>query len=214
MSIDLFIAYTSIVFLATIIPGPSMLLALSHGANHGVGKALYSGLGNLMGNLLMALASLLGLGIVLFTSAIFFNIIKWIGVVYLIFTGIKMIIIPVEEQGINDLKTKPEKKQKRYRFFIDGFVIAIGNPKGIIFFTALFPQFINAKQATAVSFLIVFSTLGVIAFSCYMFYAAFGVKLNKLFQIKLFRKSFNCISGSLMVGLGLTLSLTKRHIER
>ncbi|HOP64550.1 MAG TPA: LysE family translocator [Spirochaetota bacterium] len=214
MSPDLFIAYTGIVFLATIIPGPNMLLALNHGANHGVGKALYSGLGNLIGNLLMALASLLGLGIILLTSAIFFNIIKWIGVVYLIFIGIKMIITPVEEQGINDLKTKPEKRQKRYRFFIDGFVIAISNPKGIIFFTALFPQFINVNQATVFSFLIVFFILGVIAFTCYMVYAVFGVKLNKLFQIKLFRKSFNCISGSLMIVIGLTLSLTKRSIAR
>ena len=58
-----------------------MLLALNHGANHGILKTVYSGLGNILGNLLMAIVSFLGLGIILITSGLIFNIIKWMGIV-------------------------------------------------------------------------------------------------------------------------------------
>jgi homoserine/homoserine lactone efflux protein len=210
MTFEYFIAYFFVLFIATITPGPNSLLAINHGANHGIVRTIYSGLGNLTGNLLMALISILGLGAILLASGIVFTIIKWIGIVYLVYIGIKLILEPVTTVISTDIQGKPTLKKGRNKLFIDGFIIAVGNPKGILFFTALFPQFITLKSATIGAFLIVFITLGVVAFGCYMLYAIFGVRLNRLFQLRSFRKGFNRIAGSVFIGTGLILAFSKK----
>jgi len=208
MTLDHFLAYFLILFIATITPGPNMLLAINHGVNHGLGRTIYSCSGNLIGNLLMALISILGLGAILITSGLVFNVIKWIGIIYLVFIGLKLIFDPIQTDTSNDNKLSIDKKG--YRLFLDGFIIAIGNPKGILFFTALFPQFINVQHATIEVFTIVFGTLGIVAFGCYMLYAIFGAKLNRLFKLYSFRKMFNRITGSILIGTGLAIAISKK----
>jgi homoserine/homoserine lactone efflux protein len=209
MTFEYFVAYFLVLFVATITPGPSMLLAISHGANHGIGKSMLSGLGNVIGNLLMALVSILGLGAILIASGFIFNFIKWAGIIYLAFIGLKLFLEPVHAYQSDAHENKPATPKNGSRLFIDGFFIAIGNPKGILFFTALFPQFISAKSTIACSAAI-FSTLGTVAFGCYMLYAAFGARLNKLFHLHSFRKSFNRITGSIFLGTGVALAFSKK----
>lgn len=209
MTFDSFLAYFLILFIATITPGPNMLLAINHGVNYGLAKTIYSCLGNLSGNLLMALVSILGLGAILITSGLIFNIIKWIGIIYLVFIGLKLFFDPSRsELHCNNFQLS--KTKKKYSLFLDGFLIAIGNPKGILFFTALFPQFINAKHATIKIFLLIFITLGIVAFGCYMLYAISGVRLNQLFKSYSTRKLFNRITGSVLIGTGLTIAFSKK----
>jgi homoserine/homoserine lactone efflux protein len=210
MTLDHFIAYFLIVFIATVTPGPSMLLAINHGVNHGLVRTLYSGLGNLLGNLLLALASVMGLGAILLASGIVFNVIKWIGIFYLVFIGIKMIFEPTGTSNPDEEEKKALPGKKRRSLFIDGFVIAIGNPKGILFFTALFPQFIDVGHVTITSFVIIFITLSIIAFGCYMLYGIFGMRLNNLLKSGHFKKIFNRISGSILIGTGVLLAFTKK----
>jgi homoserine/homoserine lactone efflux protein len=209
MTPDHFLAYFLILFVATITPGPSMVLAMNHGLNHGLNRTLYSALGNLLGNLLMALVSMLGLGAVLVTSGVVFNTIKWLGIGYLAFLGLRLTLEPVTEPAQAPDREKA-RHQRNSRLFIDGFVIALGNPKGILFFTALFPQFINSRQASLPAFLVIFITLALVAFGCYMLYAFFGNRLSALFRRVSFRKAFNRITGSMFVGSGLALALSKK----
>jgi threonine/homoserine/homoserine lactone efflux protein len=210
MTVDHFIAYFFVLFIATITPGPSMLLAISHGANHGIGKSLLSGFGNVIGNLLMALVSLLGLGAILIASGFVFNFIKWAGILYLAFIGITLFLEPANPRRSADApESKPAALKKGNRLFIDGFFIAIGNPKGILFFIALFPQFINVKSTITCS-IVIFSTLAIVAFGCYMLYAAFGARLSKWFHLHSFRKAFNRITGSIFLGTGLALAFSKK----
>ena len=208
MTFDYFLAYFLILLIATITPGPNMLLAINHGVNHGFARTMYSCLGNLAGNLLMALVSILGLGAILIASGLVFNIVKWIGVLYLMFIGLKLIFEPVRKDTFDH--DEPVTNKKGYRLFLDGFIIAIGNPKGILFFTALFPQFIDVEHATMSVFMIVFITLGIVAVACYMLYAIFGVRLNRLFKLYSFRKIFNRITGSILIGTGLAIAFSKK----
>lgn len=210
MTLDYYMAYFAILFVATITPGPNMLLAVNHGVNHGLARTIYSGLGNLAGNLLMALVSVMGLGAVLAASGFIFNIIKWIGALYLIYVGVRLIFerVSLKAEPVQPLGMKSPKNRRR--LFLDGFFIAVGNPKGILFFTALFPQFINVHHATLSAFMIVFITLGIVAFGCYMIYALFGVRLNGLFLLPAFRKGFNRISGAILIGTGLAVALSRR----
>ncbi len=210
MTFDYFVAYFTILFIATVTPGPNSLLAINHGLNHGIRRTIFSGLGNLTGNLLLALVSFLGLGAILIASGIIFTIIKWIGIIYLLFVGFKLIFEPVITETFNDNLDKASTIKRKNNLFLDGLIIAVGNPKGILFFTALFPQFIDIKHATAEGFLIIFSTLGIVAFGCYMLYAVFGVRLNRLFLRESFRKGFNRITGSIFVVTGLAIALSKK----
>jgi threonine/homoserine/homoserine lactone efflux protein len=186
-----------------------MLLAVSHGVNHGMFKTTYSGLGNLAGNLLMALLSVLGLGAILLASGFVFNIIKWTGILYLIFMGLKLLFEPVKPTHPDALSETTLSKSKS-RLFIDGLLIAIGNPKGILFFTALFPQFIQFGQASLFDFTVVFTSLAIVAFGCYMLYAFFGMRINKLQSLYWFKKAFNRVTGLIFVGTGLALAFSRK----
>lgn len=210
MTISSFIAYFTILLFATIIPGPSMLLALNHGANHGFSKTIFSGIGNLIGNLLIALLSILGLGVLLIKFGLVFNIIKWLGIAYLVYIGMRLILVSDSTNSKSETPKKVVEERKSSRLFWDGFFIAVSNPKGILFFTALFPQFININDVSGSNFMIIFITLGIVAFGCYMLYGVFGVKLNKLFHQNMFRKIYNRITGSLFIGLGIMIALSKK----
>jgi threonine/homoserine/homoserine lactone efflux protein len=187
-----------------------MLLAINHGSSYGIKRTCVSGLGNLAGNLAMALVSVAGLGALLLTSGAVFNCIKWIGIAYLIYIGVKLFFEHAPEPH-NPTDIKPLLRTKKLRsLFLDGFVIAIGNPKGILFFTALFPQFISRETATITVFGVIFGTLGIIAFGCYMLYALVGARINRIFSLRAFRKAYNRVTGSLFIGTGIALACTKK----
>lgn len=155
----------------------------------------------------MAVASIIGLGAVLIASGIVFNVIKWLGIIYLVFMGIKLLLEPVKA---GDATNSSRISRSSHRLFIDGFLIAIGNPKGILFFTALFPQFVNVEQANFTDFTILLVTLGIVASGCFMAYAVCGAKLNALFQVSSFRRWFNRITGTVFIGTGLAVAFSKR----
>ncbi|HOT15477.1 MAG TPA: LysE family translocator [Bacteroidales bacterium] len=208
MSIQFFLTYLSIVTIATITPGPSMLMAINHGVNHGLRKTFVSGLGNMIGNILMAIVSIIGLGALLIASGVIFNIIKWCGVAYLIYLGIMTFFASTSSK--EEISEKPYKEKSTYRLFSEGFIIAIGNPKGILFFTALFPQFISTDSASISGFSFLIIPLAIVAITCYMLYAAVGTRISKLFAFATFRKTYNRIVGSIFIGTGIALAFSRK----
>ena len=90
MNLKFILLYSFTVFIASIIPGPSMLLALNHGIKYGLKYTIFTALGNVTATFIQAVLSILGLSILLIQSEIIFYIIKYTGVAYLIFIGIKM----------------------------------------------------------------------------------------------------------------------------
>lgn len=209
MAVQYFLVYFTIMSLATITPGPSMLMALNHGANYGLRNTIYSGLGNSIANLIMAFVSFAGLGVILMASGIVFNIIKWLGIAYLVYLGVMLIIKSPDISVSTEESSFKIKHKTRFQLFLEGFLIAIGNPKGIIFFTALFPQFIQSGTSFSGLFLVFFSLVAV-AFICYMLYAFAGKNLNRLFSKKYFKQLFNRISGAIFIGTGLALAFSKK----
>jgi homoserine/homoserine lactone efflux protein len=211
MTLQFYITYFFVVFLATIIPGPNMLLAIKHGINYGTRRSVASAVGNTIGNLLIALISLAGLRAVLVASETFFVIIKWGGIVYLLYIGITTFFesVPSEELARGDVPAKMGKTA--YTIFMEGFLIAVGNPKGILFFTALFPQFINLSTASVNEFTVVFVTLAAIAFVGFLMYAALASRLRCMFHIRWFRKAYNRVTGGAFIGCGLAMVLAKSN---
>lgn len=208
MSFEFWFLYVSTVFVASIIPGPSMILALTHGIKHGTKKTLYTAAGNTTASLLQASLAILGLGVLLQSSLTLFLAVKYLGAAYLIYLGFKLFRSGNFEIHAQDEQTSANAQGKK--MFNEAFFIALANPKAVVFFTALFPQFLNTQTGGIVQYSILLSSLAVVAFLCMMLYAVSGKKIAFLFQKELIKRYFNKVVGAGFIGFGLTL-LSKKQ---
>lgn len=209
MTLNFWLLYCSTLFLASIIPGPSMLLALNHGMRFGAKRTVATALGNVTASLIQALVSVAGLGALLIASEKLFLGIKWCGALYLIYIGVTSFLssddmVKSEEKSDNQAEGKPLAKM-----FGEAFLVAMGNPKAIIFFSALFPQFINMETINLLEITGALGTLAVIAFICFMLYAFGGEKIIAVFKKNAIGKWFNKIIGTTFIGSGIAI-LVKR----
>ena len=138
MNLDLFLAYlvTIAIFFATP-PGPSQLLMIANSATHGLKSSLATLAGDLSANVLQMTAAAFGLAALIATSATALGFVKWAGVAYLLYVGVKTFRAaprPVRAAG---------GKGTLLRLYRQGFFTSAANPKAVVFFAALFPQFID-----------------------------------------------------------------------
>jgi threonine/homoserine/homoserine lactone efflux protein len=154
MSLNLWLVYVAAVFVLTITPGPSVLMCIATAINSGTRKAGLAALGSTVAIVGLMALSALGLGAILATSEGLFNALKWAGAAYLAYLGITSLLssksqLTVEGEIIETTTT---------RTFMKGFLVGASNPKALLFFGALFPQFINPQSAQGPQFLILGAT--------------------------------------------------------
>ncbi len=209
MTLQFWFLYCSTLFLASIIPGPSMLLALNHGMRFGAKRTMITASGNVVASLIQAAVSLAGLGALLIASENLFFTIKWLGAAYLIFIGIQTfrssnIAVDTKEENGGEKAPKP-----LHKMFFESFFVAMGNPKAILFFSALFPQFIKIESVNFLQLLGALGTLAVIAFLCFMLYALGGEKIITLFKKSSVGKVINRVIGTTFIGSGVAILAKK-----
>ncbi len=199
--------YIITVFVASIIPGPSMLLALAHGIKHGTKISAITALGNSVASMIQATIAIAGLGILLSASTTVFMIIKYIGALYLIYLGIKLFKTPftIEDSNYSKNEKTPLKK-----LFTEAVIVAAANPKALLFFTALFPQFIQANRTGIVHYFLLVLVLGIIAFICMMIYSFSGYKIKDFFNSTKISKYIGKVIGTTFVGLGVGLATASK----
>ena len=209
MSLDFILIYATTVFVASIIPGPSMLLALTHGIQFGAKRTIFSALGNLTVTIIQASISIAGLGAILLTSQTAFQIIKFAGAAYLIYLGVGLLLSPEISDKYNKRTNKTLKTPLR-KMYLQAAYVTAGNPKAIVFFTAIFPQFISPKAPYASQIMILMSIGCIISFSCFMIYAIGGQKLIAVFSSANVGKYINKIIGGTFIGAGLSLAASNK----
>ncbi len=144
MTLDSWTLYVITVLALMSTPGPSQLLMLSNSAAHGFRRALFTAAGDLSANALQMLAAGLGLAAIIAASGTALAVIKWAGVAYLLWLGVRMIRrAKPDDPKLN--KTRP--KVSLQNLWMQGFLTSAANPKAVVFFAALFPQFISADSA-------------------------------------------------------------------
>jgi threonine/homoserine/homoserine lactone efflux protein len=124
-------------------PGPNGLLALTHGALYGTKKTLATIFGGLLGFAAVIGMSMFGIGALLQASADLLTVLKWLGGAYLVWLGIQ--VWRSEPLGVASPTGRPESKSSQ--LFSQGFLSAVTNPKGILFFVAFLPQFIDPNSS-------------------------------------------------------------------
>ncbi|MCD4721886.1 MAG: LysE family translocator [Desulfobacula sp.] len=180
MPFNFILLFSITVFVASIIPGPSMLLALTHGMHYGAKKTIASAMGNVTVTLIQASISIAGLGTILIASETTFQLIKLAGAAYLIYMGISMLCSSKMSLSPNELN-HTNKWNSLKKMYLQAAFVTAGNPKAIVFFTAVFPQFIDPNAAYLSQFCILISICVLIGFSCFMIYAIWwqeGLCLN------------------------------------
>ncbi len=208
MSFDFLILYSITIFLASIIPGPSMLLALTHGMHYGAKRTIVSALGNVAVTFVQALISIAGLGSVLLASESFFQIIKLLGAGYLIYIGISL-LYSSKLFFIKEARQHAESDSFK-KMFLNSALVTAGNPKAILFFTAVFPQFINTSSDCSAQFSVLIILCLFIAFICFMVYAICGQKIMAVFFNHSSARYIKHIIGCTFIGAGIGLAFSKK----
>ena len=182
-------------------PGPNGLLALTHGALHGRRKALYTIFGGAFGFIAVVALSMFGIGALLKTSLVWLTVMKWVGGAYLVWLGIQVWRSP--PIGIKILgSTQP---RGGWSLFQQGALSALTNPKGLLFFTAFLPQFIDPARSLFVQFVIMAGTFAAIEIATEVFIASMAHRISP--WLRRVGRRFNQACGGVFVAIGLALPL-------
>ncbi len=139
MSPDRLLAFAAMSFLLIVVPGPSVLFTVGRALAQGRRAALSSVVGNAIGAYLLVVAVALGVGAVVERSAVAFTVLKLAGAAYLVYLGVKA----WRQRGSLPGTISGEAALSSFRTLREGFVVGVANPKTIVFFAAVLPQFVD-----------------------------------------------------------------------
>jgi len=200
MNFDVWIAFIMASAIVTSLPGPTMLLVMGHALVCGPKKALITVSGVILADCTLLCLSLLGVGAVLYSSALAFNVMKWIGVVYLIYIGVKQ--WRVKPIAIGSVAPSQITKNSQ-RMFLQGFLATLLNPKLIGFFLAFLPQFISAEQAMYPQLLVLVITFLAVVFIILSGYCLLAGQMRGWLKHPKAMAIMNKTSGATLIGAGL-----------
>jgi len=209
MTAQSWLMYLILVLAAASTPGPAVLFIMTNTTLYGWKKSIFAALGNIVGLLIMGIIAVTGLGALLNTSEIIFNLVKYAGAAYLVYLGVRLFL----QKGIdlNQLQgcLNPEVKSAK-KIFMQAMGVALSNPKAIVFLTALLPQFLHVEKPILPQFSILIATLMFFSFAFLMFYALLAHKAKFWLMNPHRTKMFGRVSGSIFVGFGALLA-TSSH---
>lgn len=204
MTLEMVILFIGVMFIATITPGPATLFMLEAGTKYRSRELAMCILSISLSAVSFALAAIFGLSAVMMQYAEAYQIIRIVGGIYLIWIGIgrvrAMLKYKQQEDGFELSNQKSKNPVK------EAFLIGISNPKGIIFFAAVFPQFIPV-QSVMTDYLVLLMVTFITGMMCLSLYALFGTRLAGLFKKKTFRKAFEGFNGVFFMLFGGLLAL-------
>lgn len=159
VSADALLGFTAAAFLLIVVPGPSVLFVISRGVALGRRAALVTVAGNALGIYLQVLAVAIGLGAVVERSVVALEVLKLAGAIYLIYLGVQALR---QRRELATVLDAAGTLRPRRRIFREGFVVGVTNPKNIIFFTAVLPQFVDESGAPVALQMTVLGTIYVV----------------------------------------------------
>lgn len=204
MSFDLWLAFVAASTLLLLIPGPTVLLVLSYALSKGRSVAVASAAGVAMGDFLAMTASLLGLGALVLASATAFTVLKWIGAVYLVWLGIRL-IRSAPKEGL-----APARDVEASGVFGHAATVTALNPKSIAFFIAFVPQFIDPQTALLPQFVILIATFVSLAAVNALAYALLADRLRQMIARPGILAWVTRAGGVTLIGMGVLTATLRR----
>lgn len=210
MNLETIFTFTAVASLAIISPGPAILLALRNGVTLGMKAVIWSSLGNVSGIFCLSAAAMLGLGVLLNSSAILFGLVKVLGALYLFYMGIRHLFGHAAALDSPDDQSSSSVALDSFRLYREAFLLAATNPKPILFFTALFPQFISTQAPLLPQFLLLTGIFMALSFFILVSYALLAIRARPLLIKPLFVKWINRVVGVAFIFFGAALLALRR----
>lgn len=205
MSLSLWLGFLVAAILIAISPGPGAAASMSTGLRHGYASALRVILG-LQSALIIQLGIVaVGLGALLTTSVVAFNVVKLIGAAYLIWLGVQ------KWRAAPEAVDENRAPGQHNRLFLEGLLVNLTNPKAIVFMAALTPQFIDPARPQALQFLILGATMCGVDTIVMSGYALLATRLRHCLHNARSLRAQNRFFGGVFVGAGLLLASSGRH---
>ena len=199
-----FILYLQIIIFLFITPGTPRIVIISYSMNYGVGKCVWSALGDVTANLIQATLVVFVIGSFFSENSMILNAFKWIGIVYLLYLA-----YDIYKSRPKSISNEGEIKKSNLSFFRDGFLVAGTSPKAWMFFPFIFPQFIDFNSNLLVQFVILITTYIVLDFLSLIGYAMLAQKLIKWITAN--PKTINTISASVLVIIAVIIVVTQQY---
>lgn len=210
MNWQLWLVTVPFLLLLALSPGPNNFTAMYNGMQVGPVGAVIASLGRNIAFAILMLVSALGLGAVIVSSVFWFGVVKWLGVVYLLYIGIKTwrsAVVGLDEQGSGKLIVSSVGHYSRIR---QEFLIAISNPKAILIFTAIFPQLLDLSMPVAPQFFVIGVTFIFCEFIAAYIYAVSGKQIRRFIKSHKGMLRLNKGMGSLFVLASMLLASSSR----
>ncbi|MDQ0871726.1 RhtB (resistance to homoserine/threonine) family protein [Paenibacillus sp. V4I3] len=193
--------------LLNLMPGADTMYIVGRSISQGRNAGIYSVYGIISGSLIHTLLVAFGLSIILTKSLLLFNIIKIVGVIYLVYLGIRMLL---DKSNVNFSAASESNKQSIRKIFTQGLLTSLTNPKVSLFFIAFLPQFIDKKASGPIPFIILGLTFTFTGLLWCLFIAYFSSHITKKVRgCAKIGTVLNKITGIIFIGMGLKLLQTK-----
>ena len=199
-----FILYLQIIIFLFITPGTPRIVIISYSMNYGVGKCIWSALGDVTANLIQATLVIFVIGSFFSENSQILNAFKWIGIIYLLYLA-----YDIYKSRPKSISSEGEIEKSNLSFFRDGFLVAGTSPKAWMFFPFIFPQFIDFNSNLLVQFVILITTYIVLDFLSLIGYAMLAQKLIKWITAN--PKTINTISASVLVIIAVIIVVTQQY---
>lgn len=213
MTPDTLLVFAVVAFIGIATPGPTVLLALANGSRFGVRASLPGMAGAVLSDVVLISAVALGLGALLAASEFWFSVIKWIGVGYLAYLGVRLLrskgTLPLpnlQQASAGAAQARPGRRA----IFLRSFLVAVTNPKGYLFFSAFLPQFIDPGAAQVPQYAALALTFAAIDFAVMLAYAGAGARAVRLLHARGVLWLDRACGGALLALAG-SLALVRRQ---
>jgi len=206
MNLHLFAAYCLAVVILLLIPGPVVTLVVANSLSHGRRVGLATVVGASLGNAILLGGTAVGLVAFFALLSEVFEVVRWAGAAYLIWLGIKA----WRAHGSEEAAVVPAAGRSARAVFLQGFLIAITNPKAIVFYIAFLPQFIDPHLPAAPQLFAMIGTMIVLAVLSDTGYALLAARARGWFTVPKRRRLQSRIAGTLLIGVGCGLLAVRR----
>jgi homoserine/homoserine lactone efflux protein len=205
MDLSIWLTYFLASVILSVTPGPGVFSSISSGLHHGVRLGIWNAVGMQVANLVHVIVVAAGLGAILLASETAFTAVKWLGVAYLVYLGIVTWRTPPRA-----FEDHPDSAKTLGEVFLHGFLVNITNPKGIIFFVAILPQFIDIARPQLPQYAILATTTFAVDLVVMAGYTALAARVLRVMKDPAHLAWVNRGLGGLFVAAGIALAGFRR----
>ena len=196
--------YFLILLVLFISPGTPRILIISYSMNYGVKNCIWTSLGDITANFIQGTLVIFVIGSFFSNNSTYLNVFKWIGIIYLVYLA-----FDIYKSRPENINSNEHYGKSIFSFVKDGFLVAGTSPKAWLFFTTIFPTFIDFNSNYVVQFIILIITYMVLDFATLIGYAILANKA--IVWIKANPKIINTISACALIAIAVYIAVTQTY---